>query len=147
MAVFFILGSNTLMYSQDSFFDLTLWGQLGLTCLSLFLFSFMVFISWAALRRRSIGARIFGALILFALFVWASPQIYYMYYRMIIPDLPIQWVIWNLREPFKALQMLVFQYRPNLSAHSQGVLGWVMLLAPFLGARALKTRKSKSGSM
>ncbi|MEP3845531.1 MAG: hypothetical protein ABJM43_09340 [Paracoccaceae bacterium] len=123
------------MYSQDSFFDLTLWGQLGLACLSIALFSLMVFISWATLRRRSIWTRIIGALILFGVFVWASPQVYYMYYRMIFPDLPMQWVIWHLREPFKALQMLVFQYRPNLSAHSQGILGWVIFVAPFLGAR------------
>lgn len=116
------------MYQQDSFFDLSGWGQVGLALISVTLFVAMLLITRRLLRRFPVWGRIIGALVLFWLFVWASPQIYYMYYRMIIPDLPLQWVIWHVREPLKPLEMLIFSYRPNLSAHGQGILGWAMIL-------------------
>lgn len=120
------------MYSQDSFFDLTPWGQVGLVCISAAMFAVVFFSTRALLRKRPIWTKIGGALILFWLFVWVSPQIYYMYYRMIIPDLPLQWVIWPPEDPLTALRYLVFQGPRNLSAHSQGLLGWSLIAAPFL---------------
>ena len=72
---------------------------------------------------------------MFWLFVWVSPQIYYMYYMIIIPDLPLQWVIWPPASPHSAFEMLFFQGEQNLSAHSQGVLGWLLVVAPFLKRR------------
>lgn len=120
------------MYSQDSFFDLSGWGQVGLAVISLTIFALMVLAARRLFRRFPIWVRFAGALLLFCLFVWASPQIYYMYYRMIIPDLPLQWVIWPLRDPFKPLEMLFFSYRNNLSAHGQGILGWATILAAVL---------------
>ena len=120
------------MYQKDSFFDLTSWGQVGLACISLTLFILMVFLAHRLLGPRPVWVRVLGALVLFYVFVWVSPQVYYMYYRMVIPDLPLQWVIWPPPEPTKALKMLVFQWRDNLSAHGQGVLGWGMLVAPWL---------------
>ena len=116
------------MYQQDSFFDLSGWGQVGLALISVTLFVAMLLITRRLLRCFPVWARIGGALVLFWLFVWASPQIYYMYYRMIIPDLPLQWVIWHAREPLKPLEMLFFAYQSNLSAHGQGILGWAMIL-------------------
>ncbi|MEM1161662.1 MAG: hypothetical protein AAGJ28_12065 [Pseudomonadota bacterium] len=71
--------------------------------------------------------RLSGALILFWVFVWASPQIYYQYYILIIPDLPWQWVIWPPASPLDAFELLLFQGPQNLSAHSQGLLGWSLL--------------------
>lgn len=123
------------MYRQDSFFDLTGWGQVGLAALSLGLFVLMVGLARRLRRRWPLWARVLGGLALFWLFVWLSPQVYYSYYRMIIPDLPLQWVIWPPREPFRPLQMLVFSYRPTLSAHGQGILGWAILLAAALPRR------------
>ena len=120
------------MYQQDSFFDLTPWGQVGLACISLTLFALMMFVTYRLLWRVPIWVRVLGALCLFYVFVWVSPQVYYTYYRMIIPDLPLQWVIWPPPEPSKALKMLVFQWRDNLSAHGQGLLGWGGLAAPWL---------------
>lgn len=117
------------MYQQDSFFDLTPWGQVGLACISLTLFVLMVFLTSRLLWRAPFWAQVLGASILFYVFVWVSPQVYYTYYRMVIPDLPLQWVIWPPPEPTKALKMLAFQWRDNLSAHGQGLLGWGMLVA------------------
>jgi hypothetical protein len=90
------------------------------------------FASYRLLRNKPILIRLSGALILFWVFVWVSPQIYYTYYRMIIPDLPLQWVIWPPASPVDALRMMVFSGPQNLSAHSQGILGWVLLVVPFL---------------
>lgn len=123
------------MYSQDSFFDLTPWGQVGLACISLTLFVLMVLLARRLLSPYVVWVRIVGAIVLFWLFVWLSPQVYYMYYRFIIPDLPLQWVIWPPRSPIEALQMLGFSYRANLSAHGQGLLGWAMIAAPLIPAR------------
>lgn len=118
------------MYSQDSFFDLSGWGQMGLVAISLSIFLLVFFAAWQ-FRACGILVRIAGALTLFWLFVWLSPQVYYMYYWLIFPDLPLQWVVWPPSGPGKAVQMLFFQYRQNLSAHSQGVLGWCVIAAPF----------------
>lgn len=124
------------MYQQDSFFDLTPWGQVGLAGLSLVLFALSVIVTHLLLRRLPALGRVLGALVLFHIFVWVSPQIYYMYYRMVIPDLPLQWVIWSVPDATKALKMLVFQWRDNLSAHGQGILGWAMLIAPWLKTKS-----------
>ena len=120
------------MYSQDSFFDLSPWGQTGLACLSTSLFMAMIFVAHKTLSPLPIWARILAALILFWLFVWVSPQIYYMYYRMIIPDLPLQWVIWPPESPLVPIQYLFFSGPHTLSAHGQGLLGWSLIAAPFL---------------
>lgn len=120
------------MYSQDSFFDLTPVGQVGLICLSAALGALTVLAARRLLGRRAVGARIAGALALFWLFVWISPQGYYQYYRLLIADLPLQWVIWPPPPPNEPLLMLVFQGPQTLSAHSQGVLGWLLIAAPFV---------------
>ena len=131
------------MYNQDSFFDLSSWGQVGLIAISTVLFLLALIAALLMLRPQGVVIRIIGALVLFWIFVWASPQIYYTYYWTIIQDLPVQWVIWPPPGPGKAAQMLVFQYRSNLSAHSQGILGWCLIAAPFVpGLRA----RIKSGT-
>lgn len=120
------------MYQQDSFFDLSAWGQFGLVVISTLLFAITLAVAWHGLHRLGPILRIIGAFALLWLFVWVSPQVYYMYYYMIFPDLPLQWVIWPPSGPTKPLQMLFFQYRANLSAHSQGLLGWCLIAAPFI---------------
>ncbi len=120
------------MYQQDSFFDLSQWERVGFVCISAMLAILFRFASYRLLRNKPILIRLSGALILFWVFVWVSPQIYYTYYRMIIPDLPLQWVIWPPASPVDALRMMVFSGPQNLSAHSQGILGWVLLVVPFL---------------
>ena len=120
------------MYKFDSFFDLSFWERVVLVGISTVLFLMMLFAARALLKGRSIWIIIPGALILFWLFVWVSPQIYYTYYRMIIPDLLLPCVIWPPPGPGEAFWMLIFQGPQNLSAHSQGLLGWSLLIVPFL---------------
>ncbi|MEO1467507.1 MAG: hypothetical protein AAFV86_00520 [Pseudomonadota bacterium] len=120
------------MYDRDSFFDLTPWGQAGLLALSTVLFVAVVFATWALLRRRPPLVRLAGALAVFWLFEWVSPQVYYQYYRLLFEGLPLQWVIWPPPGPVEALELLVFQGPHSLSAHSRGLLGWTLLAVPFL---------------
>jgi len=137
--VFFETGLQ--LYQNDSFFGLSAWGQVGLVCISTGLFLFMIFTAWKLLRNRPIWLRILGALFLFWLFVWLSPQVYYMYYRMIIPDLPLQWVIKPPLNLLIVFEYLFFQGPQNMSAHSQGALGWWLIVAPFLRWANIKSVK------
>ena len=118
------------MYESDSFFTLTGSGQVGLACLSLVLAVGMLALTLWLARGR---ARIMSAFGLFFLFVWLSPQVYYVYYRMIIDGLPQQWVIGAPRWG-EAFGYLTFTGPGSLSAHGQGLLGWLMIgLALFRG--------------
>ncbi|MEL7389083.1 MAG: hypothetical protein AAFN76_04815 [Pseudomonadota bacterium] len=122
------------MYNQDSLFDLSLWGRFGVLCISGTLFAFWLYAARRLLSDRPVWMRLFGAFVLFWLFVWLSPQAYYMFYRLIIPDLPLQWVIWPPEGLLETLRLLVFQGPATLSAHGKGLLGWALLVIPFLPA-------------
>lgn len=120
------------MYLQDSFFDLSPWGRVGLIVLSTCLFFFTVFTTKLVLNNKPVWLCILGSLGIFVLFVCLSPQVYYMYYRILIDGLPLQWVIKPMEAPMAALKYITFQGPENLSAHSQGLLGWFLILTPFL---------------
>ncbi len=68
------------------------------------------------------------ALVLFWLFVWLSPQIYYWYYLLIFDGLPVQSVIGTPPTPFDLIRLIGFSDRHDLSHHGQGVLGWALVL-------------------
>lgn len=123
------------MYRQDSFFDLTPWGQAGLASISVAMFAVLILGAWIVLRTRPVWVRPIGSLVLFWLFVWLSPQIYYQYYQLVIPDLPTQWVIKPPIGPRTLFELLFFKGSNNLSAHGKGVLGWCLLMVPFLTKR------------
>lgn len=120
------------MYLQDSFFDLSSWGRIGLVCISSILFLAVLFATRTLLKYKPVLVKLTGSLVFFWLFVWLSPQVYYMYYRILIPSLPLQWVIWPMESPITAFKYLLFQGPQNLSAHSQGLLGWSLIVAPFV---------------
>ena len=120
------------MYAQDSFFDLSVWERAVVLCISATLFLLALFAARGLRRGQSVWIRVLGALSIFWVFVWVSPQVYYQYYWLIVPDLPVQWVIWPPPDPQKALSLLFFQGPHNLSAHGKGLLGWALIAAPFL---------------
>lgn len=102
---------------------MSFWERVGLVGISATLAALTLLAAGVILRNRAPWLRILGALTLLWLFVWVSPQIYYTYYRMIIPDLPLQWVTWPPPGPGEALRMLLFSGPQNLPAHSQGGAG------------------------
>lgn len=130
-------GMRGSMYQGDSFFTLTGWGQVGLAFLSVVLAVGMLSLClWLAKGR----ARVVIALVLFWLFVWLSPQVYYAYYRIIIEGLPQQWVI-GWPRCGEAFGYLTFTGPGTLSAHGQGLLGWLMILLALFRSKIIGRNK------
>ena len=117
------------MYSEDSLFTLSLPGQIGLIALSVTLAAGLVYALRRSTAQQPLPVRIAIALMVFWGFVWLSPQIYYIYYRLIIDGLPAQWVIGRPPEMSRIAQILLFFEAPTLAAHSQALLGWTMMIA------------------
>ena len=74
-----------LMYQNDSFQTLTLTQQVGLLILSLVLLTCTLWITYRITKNRSLSIRLLVAVIIFWLFLWLSPQIYYAYYQILCP--------------------------------------------------------------
>ena len=125
-----------MLYSQDSFFDLTPLGQAWLAAVSGGLFLITVFAAWKLLHNRPVWMRPVGSLLLFYLFVWVSPQVYYQYFHLLFEFLPDQWVIFPPPSPVRAFEYLTFAGPQSLSGHGQGILGWTLLTVPFLKRRS-----------
>lgn len=123
------------MYGSDSFFTLSTGGQIGLAALSMTLACGMLVLTYRASRGRPFALRILIALLLFAAFEWLSPQIYYIYYRLIIQGLPLQWVIGMMPDPGAVPGLLTFTETHDLSAHGRGALGWMMVLLSVFALR------------
>ncbi|MEL7133041.1 MAG: hypothetical protein AAGK77_11575 [Pseudomonadota bacterium] len=114
------------MYDGDSFYTLTIWGQIGLALVSLLFAVIALAFTRLLVLRRPLIIRIPVWIVAFITFVWASPQGYYTYYRMIFDGLPAQSVIQSPPPPEEILALLTFSGPATLSAHSVGVLGWLM---------------------
>jgi hypothetical protein len=115
------------MYDSDSFYTLTVWGQIGLVFVSVLFAILALGLTRMLVRYRPVIIRIPIWAVAFITFVWASPQGYYTYYRLIFDDLPAQSVIGPPPPPQELLALLTFSGPVTLSAHSVGVLGWFML--------------------
>lgn len=132
---------GTAVYAQDSFFTLTLTGQVGLAALSGLLAALWLWLTRRLARHQRRLVRLTVALALFWAFLWLSPQIYYTYYRLIIDGLPNQIVIGLPPGPGQMLRTLLFLQAPTLSSHSAGLLGWAMLaVAAIMPQRSELTR-------
>jgi hypothetical protein len=118
------------VYSEDSFFTLSQWGQLGLLILSGFLCATLL---WGFYKvRLPVLIHMSVSVLVLWTFVWVSPQIYYSYYLLLIEGLPLQLVIRVPPTPLDILGLYTFGGTANLSTHSQGALGWCLLLAPVI---------------
>ncbi len=135
------------MYNQDTFFQLSLLGQIGLTTLSLVLaiaVFFLTFVIFRKIRHYSLGIdliiRLGFAITFFWIFLWLSPQIYYLYFQLIIDNLPWQIVISTPLSPNDLSRFLLFQNTNSLAHHSRAALGWSMILYAIINA-LWQTRK------
>ncbi|MBW4706927.1 hypothetical protein KX928_03905 [Roseobacter sp. YSTF-M11] len=117
------------IYGQDSFFTLSLAGQVGLAALSGGFALAMIWLSWRLTRNRAAWLRGITAVALFWFFIWLSPQAYYFYYLLVFDGLPAQWVVRSPATPSHLLRLLTFTADASLSHHGQGFLGWGMLVA------------------
>ena len=118
------------MYAEDSFFTLTVWGQVGLACLSTLLAGLNLALIAKLSAHRPIWMGVGLALVAFWTFIWLSPQVYYTYYLALFDDLPLQSVIGPPPSPSICFQLLLFSERATLSAHSLWALGWLGLILP-----------------
>ena len=116
-------------YDGDSFFTLSMAGRVGLLLLSAALSVLFIVLSHRVARGWPVAVRPILALLLFWLFVWLSPQVYYLYYRFLIPDLPLQWVLKTPPGPLDIVRLLIFQGRETLSDHGKALLGWGLIAA------------------
>ena len=115
------------MYEGDSFFSLTLAGQVGLISVSagLALLTIWAFVTCA--RHLPLVARLLLALCLFWLFVWLSPQVYYLYFMVLTGALPLQVVVHLPPRPDTIVKLLGFAGNASLALHAQGLFGWLLI--------------------
>ena len=123
------------VYEGDSFFTLGVAGQIGLLIVSLLMAAAALGVTRLMTFHRPLILRPFIWAVLFISFIWLSPQGYYTYYRLIFDGLPAQSVIQAPPRPEELLAFLTFTGDATLSAHSVGVLGWLMLVVAMLPRR------------
>jgi len=122
------------MYREDSLFTLAPIEQAGVVALSTTMAVLLILGLRRLLRGRGLGWRVLLGCAGFWLFVWLSPQIYYTYYRAIIPGLPAQ-IVTSWPDLLSVWQLLSFTDKATLSDHGKGVLGWLCLAASLLPPR------------
>ncbi len=123
------------MYEGDSFFTLTPAGRTGLAALSAALAATVLWMAWRAGRAWGSFVGIVAGLVVFWLFAWVSPQVYYTYYMAIIEGLPLQLVVRAPPGLRDIANLLSFTAKPSLADHSAGVLGWLSLGAGLVAGR------------
>lgn len=119
------------MYESDSFLTLTMIERIGLVCvtLALTLVGLLAFAKFS--RKYNLAIRLLAAVAVLYLFIWLSPQVYYLYYLQIFDFLEFKNVIHMPPNPLKILSLLSFTESGRLSHHGQGVLGWMLIALSF----------------
>ena len=130
------------VYADDTFFHLSLVGQVGLVLISLLLAAITLAGTWALTRRRGLVTRVLASLGVVVVFEWLAPQIHYLWYLVVIDGLPLQWVVPLYPQPAAAWQVLGFQLPESLSAHSRAALGW-LVIATALAAPWIRQPRSR----
>ena len=123
------------MYDGDSFFNLTSSGQTGLALLSAFLTAAMLVAARRLFRLvpdkglpLQLAARLGVAVFIMWVFIWLSPQAYYLHYQMIFDGLPWQLVIRNPPEFHVVIVHITFSGPATLAGHAKGALTWLLIL-------------------
>lgn len=128
-------------YPGDSLFTLEPLEIVGVVAIALSLiFLFLWLLSaplvWIAksvavapLTRTATGiAALVGAGLVFGISFTVSPQIFYAFYRQIIPGLPDQWVIKTWLDWDRLSGAAALQVDGSLSAHLTGLAFWTVLI-------------------
>jgi hypothetical protein len=127
------------MYTEDSYFTLSNPGQFGLLVVSGTLAAITLFACWRMTIKRRLFTRLIMGLAVFYAFVWLAPQVYYTYYIFLL-GVPWQIIIQMPPSALSIVKLLSFSDVGNLSHHSRGLLGWLILItamaSPYLGKRS-----------
>jgi len=128
------------MYDGDTFFSLTMAARFGLVLLS------MGLAALTAVAFIKITCRMFWPLRLLLapaflwVFVWLSPQVFYLYYMIVFDHLPLQNVLQSPPQPSQIVHLLGFSGKAALSHHAAGLLGWGLIIFAILGERAVPSK-------
>lgn len=114
------------MYGEDSFYTLSVSGRLSVLALSTGLSVLTGFLAFVLMTGRRGSVRFAIAATAFIVFVWLSPQAYYVLYGLLFDGLPRQWVIGQPPALTQVIGLASFTGPQTLSAHGQGVLFWIL---------------------
>ncbi|MEP3196545.1 MAG: hypothetical protein ABJO57_01630 [Lentilitoribacter sp.] len=123
------------MYENDSFLTLTVAERIGLVCVTLLLSAALIWLFWVAIKRVNFWVCPLLALVFLYVFIWLSPQIYYLYYLVIFDFLDFKNVIHPPFNPLTLFNLLTFTESGKLADHGKGVLGWILIALSFLHLR------------
>jgi hypothetical protein len=126
------------MFADDSFFTLTVRGQIGLVLISALSSIALLVVTRLATAHRPRLFRLGVALCAFYLFVWVSPQMYYQYYRTLFDGLPQHSVISSPPSIWAIADLLRFKGPSTLSNLGLGSLGWALLITALPGNRVFR---------
>lgn len=132
------------MYDGDTFFSLSMAARIGLVFLSAAL---AVLTAAAFIKvgyRLSWPVRLLLAPVFLWLFVWLSPQVFYLYYMAVFDDLPLQNVVQVPPGPGEILRLLGFAGKAHLAHHAQGLLGWGLIVLACLGERVGRSARLRA---
>ncbi|WP_085908004.1 hypothetical protein [Kiloniella majae] len=143
-------------YEGDSFYTLELLESLGVIAITIILSFSVLFL---ALKKSYLLYQIAKKynerleiitfsdialnLIIFSLFIWLSPQIYYAYYYIIFDGLPIQIVIKKFPDFLALTKVITLTDKANLSLHGQGLLGRTFIIQPLALYFIVTARKAR----
>ena len=116
------------MYSGDTFFHLTLAGQIGLVICSAVMALLTIWMFTKVSSRFGVLVKVILAIIFLWAFVWLSPQLHYVYYMQLFDGLPLQNVVQTPPHPSEIFRLATFSANANLSDHSKGILFWLMIV-------------------
>lgn len=126
------------MYENDSFLTLSIAERIGLVCVTLVLSAALILLFWLSIKRVNIWIRPMLALVFLYVFIWLSPQVYYLYYLLIFDFLEFKNVIHPPFNPLTLLNLLTFTESGKLADHGKSVLGWILILLSFLKPKPVR---------
>jgi hypothetical protein len=129
------------MYDGDSFFSLTMAARFGLVLLSFGLAALTAAAFIEITCHMAWPVRLLLAPVFLWVFVWLSPQVFYLYYMALFDHLPLHNVVQSPPRPSQIMHLLSFAGKATLPQHATGLLGWGLTVLAVLGERAvLSTR-------
>lgn len=132
------------MYDGDSFFSLTMAARFGLVLLSFGLAAMTAAAFIKITCRMAWPVRLLLASVFLWVFVWLSPQIFYLYYMALFDNLPLHNVVQSPPRPSQIMHLLSFTGKSVLSHHATGLLGWGLIVLAVLGDRAVPSTRLRA---
>ncbi|MEO9873619.1 MAG: hypothetical protein ABJM26_21285 [Anderseniella sp.] len=132
------------MYDGDTFFSLTMAARFGLVFLSAGL-AVLTATAFIKITCRLPGlVRLLLAPVFLWVFVWLSPQVFYLYYMTLFDDLALHNVVQLPPGPSQIMLLLSFTGKATLSQHAAGLLGWGLIVLAILGERAVPSQRLRA---